>query len=853
VPKLAAKVVPMQFRSHKRFGLTFSLFVIAAVWVAYHIRIIGFPTTPFEGSGDTTGWEYSGYFLFENLRFTPFPKLDFFTDTTFYPFGTSAVFQAWGLERDYIYAACRALFGHGPWLYYYVSLARLFCALFIYFLLRARFGNVKAIIAGVGAAFLSFYSLGKFPYHMGISVSHWAMISVFIDCCIVQDYIDKRSIGPHLLLLRIFALVMSLGQEIGYIAGMALSSATICLTYIGVWEISRSIFRRNADTNVFQKSFETARRSWHHSKASLIFLTATVLIATFFIVPLVAQIFVEVKSLETPEMFSGGWWVHPRRIFLPHFEWLNPNEYAPYFEKFGDGIEGYGENAPGWFLLGLAILGLITNPKSIKYHIPFVVLFLMILFYVSFDQNATMKIFPWYKFARVSGRLSFILGPLCLVFFLHSRFFDQYSRKLKTSLRIVAIAAFSLLLFFEVSFVYGKILPPASDFQMPENFMTTMSEIRESPGEALFEWPFCVAGGNIGNFCPSDKILGSYGFRKYHEKKVNGGYFGRLSTKAASTYDESGITELVRAQTVRCLTEPELKFLYDFYKAFDYAGMIVYQEVVTEACLPAIYEVFGKPTRSVQMLSSGLGHYIPKSAEIFAQQNKEYGLKLSYVRQGEIRKIFSQAEATFGPGRKVVIGDFADIRAATDFVVMGTAQRLENFEYVLFEKSRSEPLIGYDIVFSYDDYILHKRSNAGNSLETAFLFVNAFENATRTQILDLKVTNNEIYMHPAEKSASLVFSNVNIPNHATLKFGVALRKYDDGVKFIVRIDDQLLWEKEVLAVSELQNLSVDLGAFAGKSVSVTLEVDPLKTNNGDWSYWLSPIILSSESKGSTKL
>jgi len=69
----------------------------------------------------------------------------------------------------------------------------------------------------------------------------------------------------------------------------------------------------------------------------------------------------------------------------------------------------------------------------------------------------------------------------------------------------------------------------------------------------------------------------------------------------------------------------------------------------------------------------------------------------------------------------------------------------------------------------------------------------------------------------------------------------------------VRIDDQLLWEKEVLAVSELQNVSVDLGGFAGKSVSITLEVDPLKTNNGDWSYWLSPIILSSESKGSTKL
>jgi len=843
----------VQLFSRKNWGLAASLFVILAAWLAYHLRIIGFPTTPFEGSGDTTGWEYSGYFLFENLRFTPFPTLDFFTDTTFYPFGTSAVFQAWGLERDYIYAAFRSIFGHGPWLYYYVSLARLFCALFIFFLLRQRFGYVKGVIAGLGTAFLSYYSLGKFPYHMGISVGHWAMISVFIDCCIVHDYIDKRSIGPHLILLRAIALVMSLGHDIGYVAGMSLSSASICLVYIAIWELVRTLSRRESRANIFYGSIEAARNAWRGSRFSLLTLTTLLLVASFFIIPLVVQIFVEVKSLESPEMFSGGWWVHPRRVFLPHFENVNPNNYSAYYKSFGDGTEGYGENAPGWFLLGLAFLGLLTSPKKLKYHIPFLALFLMILYYVPFDANATMKIFPWYKFARVSGRLSFILPPLCLVFFLHTRFFASFSRNVRSSLRILTVAALSIVLFLEVSFVYGQVLPPAAYFQFPENFMNTMDEIRDSPGEALFEWPFCVAGGNIGNFCPSNKILGSYGFRKYHGKKVNGGYFGRLSTKAAATYDQSGIMELVRAQTVRCLTEPELQFLYDFYRTFDYAGMIVYQEVVTESCLASIFDVFGKPTRSVQMLSSGLAHYIPKSADLRAQQNKDLGLKLSYVRQGQIRKIFTQAESSFGPGSKLVIGNFPEVTSPSDFVVQNEEKELGKFDYVLVEKTRNEQLAGFEEVFSNDNYVLFKKMKDGEARFSRITLASLAEAASRSNILELKINSNEIYMHPDSGTATLTFSNVRVPPNALLQFGVALRNFNDGVKFSIRVNDQTVWEKEVVSVSEWQNHSVDLGAFAGKSVSLVLLVDSLKSNAGDWSYWLNPVILSSENKGDAKL
>jgi len=54
---------------------------------------------------------YQGYYVATNLRLLPFPRLDLDNDASFYPYGTSQVFQPWGFERELFWAACYTLFG----------------------------------------------------------------------------------------------------------------------------------------------------------------------------------------------------------------------------------------------------------------------------------------------------------------------------------------------------------------------------------------------------------------------------------------------------------------------------------------------------------------------------------------------------------------------------------------------------------------------------------------------------------------------------------------------------------------------------------------------------------------------
>ncbi|NJK53163.1 MAG: hypothetical protein HC936_10755 [Leptolyngbyaceae cyanobacterium SU_3_3] len=53
------------------------------------------------GSGDEEQWEYAGFYVFKNLRFTPFPQLDLVNNQVFYPYGTNSIFQPWSLERRF--------------------------------------------------------------------------------------------------------------------------------------------------------------------------------------------------------------------------------------------------------------------------------------------------------------------------------------------------------------------------------------------------------------------------------------------------------------------------------------------------------------------------------------------------------------------------------------------------------------------------------------------------------------------------------------------------------------------------------------------------------------------------------
>lgn len=64
--------------------------------------------------------------------------------------------------------------------------------------------------------------------------------------------------------------------------------------------------------------------------------------------------------------------------------------------------------------------------------------------------------------------------------------------------------------------------------------------VKQQPGEAVLDWPFCVAGGNglgLDNLCPYVfKNGAAFALRRFHEKKVVGQSFSRLHPSQLQPY-----------------------------------------------------------------------------------------------------------------------------------------------------------------------------------------------------------------------------------------------------------------------------------------------------------------------------
>lgn len=98
-----------------------------------------------------------------------------------------------------------------------------------------------------------------------------------------------------------------------------------------------------------------------------------------------------------------------------------------------------------------------------------------------------------------------------------------------------------------------------------------------------------------------------------------------------------------------------------------------------------------------------------------------------------------------------------------------------------------------------------------------------------------------------------------------LNFGTVItNKTKDGVRFSVLVDGKELWsdtkttfvsppDKEAKSAQDsimpgrepFSDHSIDLSAYAGKTISLTLRVNALENNNNDWANWLEPRVVES--------
>jgi hypothetical protein len=586
---------------------------------------------PLSGGADYDYWEYTGFYLRKNLRFLPFPQLNLTNDQSFYPYGVNGVFQPWGIERDYFYGICSYLFGTAAWvqIYYLISIAVAFLGSFA--LLQRDYGFTRAWAAGLMVTAGSFYTIAKYPGHTGYAIVHWTILSFIADFLLVKKITLRSPISLQLLLVRVLILLLSLGQELGYVAALAITSFTVSGLFILVLAAMRWA-KKQITIETVQHQISVWKQQIRQQPRRYVGLIALILAVTYLYVPLVVQISVAAKSFQS--LPSGSMAASPLRLLIPFFPGIDPSNL--FWDKLlKDGPEGVGAGSPGYFLLILGMLGLWQARGQRLIFAPLLLIFWACIFYEP-TKFATLKILPWFAFARIGGRVTIVYPVILTLFALH---FESPIKSQKSRRIAIVLAAIACL---ELSTFYQWRLKNYQPYAFDPNFNNYMATVKAQPGEAVLDFPFCAIGGNaVGGaegLCPYyTQTCGNFSFRRFHGKKVMGQYFGRvhpdqLKDLIAAGWpklllpDSPSIFEAVRQK--RCFNAKEWQFFEDFYRLNDFAGINLYVDRFPPNCVEEFYQRFGQPVQSTVLPLAGKVVFIPKPESQRRLVDSERGLKL---------------------------------------------------------------------------------------------------------------------------------------------------------------------------------------------------------------------------------
>lgn len=620
-------------------------------------------------------WEYTGFYVFKNLSFSPLPSLDLLNNQVFYPYGVNNVFQAWGLERDLLYALLFSRYGTGPWLQIYFLASLVLTAIGTFFLLLKDYRWKRAIAVAFMVSFGNFYAIFKYPHHFNICIHHWATLGIIVDFLLVRRIYLRQSVDLPLILGRAALLMLVLGLDLGYVAGFSLMSFSV--SFIVVLACRRNVLSHAISENS-KNQLKKWKEDFSHKPLTCLFLTAVTLIAAYLYLPLIFQIASEAKAYSA-SISSKSFWVNPFRLFLPILSIFNdPTSFQEYF--FQDQQEALFDGSPGLFLVLLAGIGLSHARDSLMMFAPILAILSLCLFYFPqgllqwsslgnlslsciviaslfiarsrrrlqiglmifffllfwFFQEAfmlpTLKLFPWFSFNRVGGRSTEFYPVFLSLLALHVDWKQMLMPKQRFYLGVL-----SCLAVVEITTAYSL----RSAYQNPEpltpSFMNYMKVVQEQPGEAILDWPFCVKGNNSPSLCPYNRFnSGIFTLRRFHGKKVMGQNFGRLHPSQVEPYVKAGWDQLLvpneeQTRQKRCFSPREWAFFTDFYTFNDFAGINLYTDRLPETCVASFYQKFGAPVVQTQVPGAGNVAFLPKSAALIKQTNPDLGkaLKLS--------------------------------------------------------------------------------------------------------------------------------------------------------------------------------------------------------------------------------
>jgi len=636
------------FNKSDRKWLAMQLLTMIGITFLFSIVVIKNFSTPLDGLADIFHWEYSGYYLAKNIHFSPFPQLNLVNNSSFYPYGVNNVFQPWGVERDIFYAAFYSLFGFGSWIQLYYFLSVLITALGSFALLYKDFGSFRAWGIAILLTFTNLYAVKFYPIQMSYSIVHWTVLGMIVDFLLVKKTIYDQPISLRLWLVRLSLLILALGQELGYIAGYALMSFTLSFAYLITTLAYRSIKGKLNFNQFINNSIKSYRQECLSYPYQIAVLSLITILAISLYCPLVLQIYREAKSFDFSGVPNNGiWWSHPLRMLIPIFPNFDLAKYPlePILKDRTVSSQFDGRTGLFWIILG--VLGLWDSRKKLAIYVPLLLMFILCFFYNP-TSLPTLQMFPWFSFNRVASR-STVIYPVIfglLALGINSGRFRSFKGKLLAF-------SFVLLTCIEIATAYN--LPtfdrdyPTFLFNNKDSFFSYMNYVKQQPGEAVLDWPFCVTGGNgVGTrngLCSYfGQNSGLFALRRFHEKKVVGQYYGRLHPSQIEPFVKAGWYKLFSPtkgssfsnKQSRCFYPEEWKFFTDFYQYNDFSGINLYTKMLPEACVAEFHKRFGSAVIETEVPGAGKVEFIPKSPELSNKVNLELGKKVQYKKMSEL-------------------------------------------------------------------------------------------------------------------------------------------------------------------------------------------------------------------------
>jgi hypothetical protein len=579
-------------------------------------------------------YQFTSFYFAENIHWWPFPRLDLETDWSLYPYGINHVFLHWAFERDLLVAALTSLFGIGPWwqIYFIVSLS--LGAGGVFLVLRQTVDRRAALAVAFGATFFNFYAIAKFPLHQPLSTIHWLLIGVALDYLLVRRHLQAEEPPTLTLWLwRLLVLVLSLGHDLGYVAGYGITSFLLATLWIGANRLGslKDFDLGDAFRRLIGSLRANGRDRW---------LVLAVLIALWLYFPLALQIARTANRFDFSEVRMPAEWEHPLRLFVPLIPGLDPFDGETRLrEWFGDVTETWTFHfAPGLTFVALGLGGLASSRRHLRIAAPFAILLLLLVTFNPFSFPWLREL-PWFAFARSPGRATLLFPLLFGLLALGLRLPATRSRW-----RWPALALLAALGCAETATAFERIGRARRAFPATalEGELATLARtIRDTPGEALLEFPFAVAPSHTNLDAYFSRLAGSSGLAILHGKKSVGYYTTRLHPRqldevllagwAEMMLPSQAYAEMDRAR--RPFSAEEWNFFEEFLRANDFSGVLLYTDLLPAEAVEQFHRRLGPAVANASGPDrAGRIEFIPKPASLRSGLDGERGRKLRLVR-----------------------------------------------------------------------------------------------------------------------------------------------------------------------------------------------------------------------------